>query len=108
MEQTETDYLQHDFFHLFPGFAGGRALREQHGSEHFRHLAWLSSQRSAHERRQTAQNAIATRLRRLYTIPRTCVYRELDELVTERIVPWWPHQKNRQRWKRPMFVRIEL
>jgi hypothetical protein len=33
---------------------------------------------------------------------------ELEDLVTERIVPWWPHQKNRQRRKRSVYVRIEL
>ena len=46
-------------------------------------------------------------MRRLYTIPRTEVYEELEDLVTERIVPWFPHWSTRRR-KRPIFVRIEL
>jgi hypothetical protein len=107
-EHPVTDYVQEDFFHLLPGFAGGRALRDVRGAAHFRHLAWLSAGRPEHERKQAARNASITRLRRLYTVPRTVQFLELDELVTERIVPWWPHQKNRQRRKRPVFVRIEL
>jgi hypothetical protein len=101
-------YFQLDFFSLLPGFAGGRALLEKRGVEHFRQLAQLSSQRSEHERRTAARIGSAARLRRLYQEPRTRVYVELDELVTERIVPWWPHQKERQRRKRPVMVKIEL
>jgi hypothetical protein len=101
-------YVQLDFFSLLPGFAGGRALLEQRGVEHFRQLAQRSAQRSSHERRTAARMGSATRLRRLYQEPRTCVYVELDELVTERIVPWWPHQRERQRRKRPVMVKIEL
>jgi len=39
--------------------------------------------------------------------PRTDICEELGYLVTERIVPWWPH-RGTQRRKRPVFVRIEL
>jgi hypothetical protein len=107
-EHRPTDYVQLDFFDFLPGFAGGRALYHQRGAEHFRQLAWASARRPEHERKQAARNGVLTRLRRLYTVPRTVQFVELDELVTERIVPWWPHQKNRQRRKRPVYVRIEL
>jgi hypothetical protein len=107
-ENRSDNFVQLDFFALLPGFAGGRALLEQRGVEHFRQLAQLSAQRNEHERRTAARNGSATRLRRLYHEPRTRVYVELDELVRERIVPWWPHQKRKQHRKRPVFVRIEV
>jgi len=109
MEQKETEYFQLDFFGLLPGAAGGRALRALKGNGYFADLArTAATNRSPEEREEIHQKSASERRRRLYHIPRTVRFIELDELVTERVVPWWPHQKNRQRRKRPVFVRIEL
>ncbi len=89
--------------------AGGRALRALRGNDYFAELARTAVRnRSEEKREEIRQKSIIERRRRLYHIPRTVRYIELDEQVTERIVPWWQHQKNRQRRKRPVFVRIEL
>jgi hypothetical protein len=109
MEQQEIGYVQLDFFGLLPGAAGGRALRALKGNGYFAELArTAATNRSKEERQEISQKSQNEHRRRLYHIPRTVCYLELDEMVTERIVPWWPHQKNRQRRKRPVFVRIEL
>jgi hypothetical protein len=108
MEQ-EFQYRQIDFFHLLPGSAGGRSLRDRRGSEYFSDPAKNAAARKTKKERQAIhQKGVKERLRRLYTIPRTEIYEELGYLVTERIVPWWPHQRGRQKRKRPIFVRIEL
>jgi hypothetical protein len=102
-------YYQSDFFGLLPGAAGGRALRALKDSEYFREIARTAAKKRSKEVRQAiASKAAHERRRRLYTIVRTVNYVELDERVTERIIPWWPHQKNRQRRKRPVFVRVEV
>ena len=109
MEQQETEYVQLDFFGLLPGAAGGRALRAIKGADYFAELARAAAQHRTDEQRQEiSRKSMSERRRRLYHIPRTVQYLELDERVTERIVPWWPHHKNRQHRKRPVFVRIEL
>jgi hypothetical protein len=106
-EHPETDYVQLDFFDFLPGYAGGRSLYKQRGSEHFRQLASISAGRPEHERKQAARNGALTRLRRLYTVPRTEVYEGHGIRLVERVVPWWPHWATRRR-KRPVYVRIEL
>jgi hypothetical protein len=107
-ETTECEYYQLDFFHLLPGSAGGRALRDRRGSEYFSELAKSAAAKKTREERQAIyQKGVKERLRRLYTIPRTEIYQELEYLVTERIVPWWPHWRTKRR-RRPIFVRIEL
>jgi hypothetical protein len=109
VEQHEADYIQRDFFGLLPGAAGGRALRALKGSDYFAELARKSvAKHPEGHMRELGKRGAVERRRRLYHTPRMVRYIELDELVTERIVPWWPHQKNRQRRKRPVFVRIEL
>src|SRR5689334_10350822 len=109
MEQQECVYHQLDFFSFLPGYAGGRALRALKDSDYFRDLARDAAAKRTKEAKQTIEGkAACERRRRLHTIPRTIQYVELDEMVTERVVPWWPHQKSRQRRKRPVFVRIEL
>jgi hypothetical protein len=35
------------------------------------------------------------------------IYEELEDLVTERIIPYWPHRRTKRR-KKPIFVRIEI
>src|SRR5215210_6186299 len=107
-EHVPTDYHQLDFFHLLPGSAGGRALRDLRGSEYFSELARNAAAKKTKEERQAIhKKGVVERLRRLYSIPRTEVYEELEDLVTERVVPWFPHWSTRRR-KRPIFVRIEL
>ena len=109
MQEKDADSIQLDFFHLLPGSAGGRALRALKGSDYFADLARnAAANRSKEERQEISKKSTCERQRRLFHIPRTIRYLELDEVVTERIVPWWPHQKKRQRRKRPVFVRIEL
>jgi hypothetical protein len=106
-ERPDTDYVQLDFFDFLPGYAGGRALYLQRGREHFRQLASISAGRPEHERKRTAQAAALTRLRRLYTVPRTEVWEGHGLRLVERVVPWWPHWATKRR-KRPIYVRIEL
>jgi hypothetical protein len=109
MENQEVTYCQLDFFHLLPGSAGGRALRALKGNGYFVELARVAASRRTKEQRQAiSRKAACERRRRLYTLPRTVRFTEAGFLVTERIVPWWPHQKNRHRRERPVFVRIEL
>jgi hypothetical protein len=107
-EADPASFVQLDFFSVMPGFAGGRALLAQRGVEHFRHLATLSSQRPQNERAAAARSASVTRRQRRYTLPRTRVYIELDEQVTERIVPYWPHRRAGRVRTRPVMVHIEL
>src|SRR5689334_9626050 len=103
MERQETHSIQLDFFGLLPGAAGGRALRALRGNDYFSKLArTAATNRSAQTRQEITRKSTSERRRRLYQLPRTVRYVELDEFVTERIVPWWPHQKNRQRRKRPV------
>lgn len=109
MDAEKVEYYQSDFFGLLPGAAGGRALRAIKDSAYFRELARTAAERRSKEARQAiASKAACERRRRLDTTARTIRYVELNELVTERIIPWWPHQKNRQHRKKPVFVRIEL
>jgi hypothetical protein len=105
-ECTEGDY-QTDFFDLLPGFAGGRSLVKQRGPEYFRTLAYISANRPESERKRSAQEAALTRLRRLFTVPRTEVYEGHGMRLVERIVPWFPHWATKRR-KRPIYVRIEI
>src|SRR3954466_12001594 len=101
MEQ-EAQYYQLDFFHLLPGSAGGRALRDLRGSEYFSELAKNAAAKKTKEERQAIhKKGVAERLRRLYTTPRTevsdwpvfdTVYR-----ITERVVPWFPHWATQRR-----------
>jgi hypothetical protein len=67
-----------------------------------------ATNRSREEREDIIRKSVNERQRRLYHTPRTVRFIELDELVIERVVQWWPHQRNRQRRKRPVFVPIEL
>ncbi len=112
MEHHEHDYVQLSIFQLLPGSAGGRALRDLKGTEYFADLARrAAANRTQEERRALAKKAANERKRRLFTTPRTEVtYGFLAPFrLTERIVPWFPHQKERQRnRKHPIFVRIEL
>ncbi len=112
MEHHEHDYVQLSIFQLLPGSAGGRALRDLKGTDYFADLAKrAAAKRTQEERRALAKKAAQERKRRLFTLPRTKVtYGFLAPFrLTERIVPWFPHQKERQRnRKRPIFVRIEL
>ena len=109
MDVEGIEYYQSNFFGLLPGAAGGRALRALKDSEYFRELARAAAEKRSKEvRHAIATKAAHERRRRLYTIVRTVNYVELDERVTERIIPWWPHQKNRQHRKKPVFVRVEV
>jgi hypothetical protein len=107
-EHPSGEYVQLDFFSLLPGSAGGRALRDRKGSEYFSELARNAAARKTREERQAIhQKGVAERLRRLYSIPRTEIYEELEDLVVERIIPYWSHRRTKRR-RRPVFVRIEL
>lgn len=109
METQEVVYRQLDFFHLLPGSAGGRALRALRGDDYFADLARAAAaHRSEEERQELSRKRADTRRRRLYTLPRTVRFMQAGCIIIERIVPYWPHQKNRQRRKRPIFVHIEL
>jgi hypothetical protein len=111
MEQ-EACYYQLDFFDLLPGSAGGRALRDRRGSEYFSELAKNAAARKTKEERQAIhQKGVTSRLRRLYTVPRTVtsIQEGLNAAwrVTERIIPYWPRRTTCRR-KKPVMVRIEL
>jgi len=109
MQEKETDYIQLDFFGLLPGAAGGRALRTLKGKEYFADLAHKAAQKQPDGyMRDLGRRGGEERRRRLYTHPRTVSYTIAGYRITERVVPWWPHQNRRQRRKRPVFVRIEL
>jgi len=85
-EHAEGEYIQLDFFDFLPGFAGGRSLYKQRGPEHFRQLAYISANRPEHERKQAAQRGAVTRLRRLYTVPRTEIWEGHGMRLVERVV----------------------
>lgn len=109
MEQKEANYIQLDFFGLLPGTAGGRALRAAKGNDYFADLGRKAVEKQPQGyMRDLGRKGGAERRRRLYTQPRTISYTIAGYRVTERVVPWWPHQKQRQHRKRPVFVRIEL
>jgi hypothetical protein len=107
-EHHDGDFIQLNFYHLLPGSAGGRALRDLRGSEYFSELARNAAARRTREERQAIhQKGVSERRRRLYTIPRTVVHEEVGYRITERVVPWWPHWATKRR-KRPIYVRIEI
>lgn len=109
MEQQYADYIQLDFFGLLPGAAGGRALRALKDKEYFADLGRKTvATHSEGYMRELGKKGAAERRRRLYTYPRTISYTMAGYRITERVVPWWPHQQSRQRRKRPVLVRIEL
>lgn len=109
MAQAEGEYVQLSFFSLLPGSAGGRALRALCSEDYFATLAHTAAQnRTAQERQELAVKSAKERQRRRYYSPHTVSYIEAGFRVVERVVPWWPHQPNRQRRKRPIFVRIEI
>ena len=109
MAHAEGEYVQLSFFSLLPGSAGGRALRALRGNDYFASLAHTAAHnRTAQQRQELALKSAQERQRRLYSSPRTVSYIEAGFLVIERVVPWWPHQPNRQRRKRPVLVRIEI
>jgi hypothetical protein len=98
------EYRQQSFFHLLPGSAGGRALRDQRGTEYFSNLAKAAAdRRTPQERQAIALKAAEERQRRRLTLPRTAILLGNGYRITERIVPYWPKRR-----KRPLFVRIEL
>jgi hypothetical protein len=100
------EYEQLDFFHLLPGAAGGRALRDQRGTEHFSTLARTAALERTHEERsQIARKAAQERRRRLYNLPKTVSYEMAGLQIIERVVPYWPLGRPR---KRPIFVHIEV
>ncbi len=100
--------IQLDFFGLLPGVAGGWALRPLRGRDYFADLARKASARQPEGyKAELGRKGAAERRRRLYTQPHTVSYTIAGYRITERIVPWWPHQKNRQHRKRPVLVRIE-
>ena len=104
---------QRDLWGLLPGAAGGRALRDRHGPDYFGTLAAAGGRATvarygrAHMR-ELARRAAASRRQRRDTQPRTVQSVEVGLVVTERIVPWWPHDPRRQRRKTPVLVRIEV
>lgn len=109
MAHAEGEYVQLSFFSLLPGSAGGRALRTLRGNDYFATIAQTAAQnRTAQQRQEQARKSAQERQRRRYFSPRTVCYIEAGFRVVERVVPWWPHQPNRQRRKRPIFVRIEI
>jgi hypothetical protein len=79
--------------HLMPGVARGRATVARYGHEHMRELARRGAARR-HQRRDFQ--------------PRTIQYTEAGFVITEPVVPWWPHQPSRRHRKAPVLVRIEL
>lgn len=90
MDIEGIEYNQADFFGVFPGAAGGCALCAVKDSAYFRELARTAAGKRSKEARQAmATKAAHERRRRLYTIVRTVNYVELEERVTERIIPWW-------------------
>ena len=108
MEQQYADYIQLDFFGLLPGAAGGRALRAVKGDNYFADLGRKTVARHPDGyMRELGKKGAAERRRRLYSQPRTINYTIAGYRITERVVPWWPHQKSRQHRGRPVLVRIE-
>lgn len=101
---------QQDFYILLPGVAGGRSVRDRRGVEYLRELARRGGQatRDRYGRAHLAELAKRggfAKAGRLYAEARTI--RAWDG-YRYRVVPWWPHQRRRQRRKRPVYVRIEL
>jgi hypothetical protein len=101
---------QRDFYELLPGVPGGRKLRDQRGVEYLRQLGQRGGMSTrdrygAAHLRQLGQRGGYARAGRLYAQARTI--RAWDGF-RYRVIPWWPHQRRRQRRKRPVFVRVEL
>ena len=101
---------QQDFFVLLPGVAGGRGVRDRYGVEYLRQLAQRGGQSTrdrygAAHLRQLAQRGGYAKAHRLYAEARSI--RAWDG-YRYRVIPYWPHQRRRQRRKRPVFVRVEL
>lgn len=98
-----------DFFHLLPGCAGGRALKQQKGDEYFAELARTAAQRRTDEERQAIarKGAQVRRERRLQT-PRTVVTEAAGIRLVERVIPYYNSLSSSRRRTTPDFVRIEL
>ena len=104
---------QRDLWGLLPGAAGGRALRDRRGPAYFGTLGSVGGRATVARygceyMRDLARRAVASRRQRRNTLPRTVQSIEVGLVVTERVVPWWPHQPGRRRRKAPVLVRIEV
>jgi hypothetical protein len=104
---------QRDLWGLLPGAAGGRALRDRRGAGYFGVLGTIGGRATVarygvEHMRELARRSVASRRRRRNTLPRTVQYVEIGQVVTERVIPWWPHQPRRRHRKSPILVRIEL
>lgn len=101
---------QLDLWSLLPGASGGRALRDQRGTDYLLTIASGGGAETVrrygieHMRRLASAGGQAKRDKR-YTQPRTV---ETWYGTIEREIPYWPHQPRRRRRKRPVIVRIEL
>lgn len=101
---------QQDIWGLFPGAAGGRAVRDKRGVNYLNDLARKGGQETVkrygiEHMRKLARKGGQAKRDKVYTQPATI--EEWDGTIVRR-VPWYPHQKARKRRKRPVLVKIEL
>ena len=101
---------QHKLTDLFPGSAGGRALRDRRGTEHFATIGQRGGHTTVqrhgreHMRELGRRSAAARRWKKFKGshIRKNC-FSGWTEIV--RIVPWWPHQPERLRNRKyPVLV----
>jgi len=101
---------QSDIWELFPSGAGGRAVRDSRGEEYLLSIASKGGQSTvkrygSEHMRSIGRRGGQAKWKKVYSVPATV--KVWDNTIVRR-VPWWPHQKNRQRRKKPILVRIEL
>lgn len=95
---------------LLPGSAGGRRLVELRGRDHLVKLGASGGRSTARRHgveymRQLGASGGRAKRRRQYMTPATI--KSWDGVIYRRI-PYWPHQPQRRRRRRPVFVRVEL
>lgn len=101
---------QSDLWGLLPKVAQGRRLRDQLGVDYLQEIGSRGGQSTVNRYGRDYMRSIArkggqAKWKKVYSEPATI--KVWDSSIVRR-VPWWPHQKNRQRRKKPVLVRIEL
>lgn len=100
---------QHELRECLPGSPGGRALKAQRGSQHFADIGKAGGSTTVERYGRKHMQELGRRSaekRRWKRFKGPFTRRNWFPLLTviERIVPWWPHHKNRQSRKYPVLV----
>ena len=104
---------QHKLTELLPGSAGGCALRDRRGTEHFATIGQRGGNTTVQRHgishmRELGRRSAEVRRWKKFKGPYTRKRQFSLHIEVERVIPWWPHQPRRQRRKYPELVVFHL